>query len=86
MMYPEQFDALLSNGSAKGRIVAAFNEAPYIKLILSRYCNKYTMIPTLKIVGFGFISCILLKRVDLPYLNISIQYAFFFCFWFVGVS
>ena len=85
-MYPEQFDALLSNGSAKGGIVAAFDEVPYIKLILSQYCNKYTITPALKTAGFGFVSCILLKLVDLPYLNISILYAFCFCLWFVGVS
>ncbi|KAI6681164.1 hypothetical protein NL676_035045, partial [Syzygium grande] len=50
----EECDALLSNGSAKGGIAAAFDEAPYIKLVLSKYCNKYTTIPTFKTAGFGF--------------------------------
>ncbi|KAF8038745.1 hypothetical protein BT93_B1330 [Corymbia citriodora subsp. variegata] len=52
---PEECDALLSKGSAKGGIGAAFDEVPYIKLVFSQYCNKYTMIPTLKTAGFGFI-------------------------------
>ncbi|KAI6681167.1 hypothetical protein NL676_035048, partial [Syzygium grande] len=52
---PEECDALLSNGSAKGGIAAAFDEVPYIKLVLSQYCNKYTMIPTFKTAGFGFV-------------------------------
>ncbi|XP_018721911.2 glutamate receptor 2.7 [Eucalyptus grandis] len=47
----KECDALLSNGSAKGGIAAAFDEVPYIKL----YCNKYTMIPTFKTAGFGFV-------------------------------
>ena len=53
---PEECDALLSNGSAKGGIAAAFDEVPYFKLVLSQYCNKYTMIPTFKTAGFGFVS------------------------------
>ena len=32
---PEELDALLSNGSAKSGIAAAFDEVPYIKLTLS---------------------------------------------------
>ncbi|KAI6681832.1 hypothetical protein NL676_035713, partial [Syzygium grande] len=51
---PEECNALLSRGSAKGGIAAAFDEVPYIKLVLSQYCNRYTMIPTLKTAGFGF--------------------------------
>ncbi|KAF8035045.1 hypothetical protein BT93_C1157 [Corymbia citriodora subsp. variegata] len=51
----EECNALLSNGSTKGGIAAAFDEVPYIKLILSKYCNKYTMILTLKTAGFGFV-------------------------------
>ncbi|KAF8015220.1 hypothetical protein BT93_H0889 [Corymbia citriodora subsp. variegata] len=52
---PEECDSLLSNGSAKGGIAAAFDEVPYIELVLSRYCNKYTTIPTFKTAGFGFV-------------------------------
>ncbi|KAF8035049.1 hypothetical protein BT93_C1161 [Corymbia citriodora subsp. variegata] len=52
---PEECDALLSNGSTKGGIAAAFDQVPYMKLVLSRYCNKYTMIPAFKTAGFGFV-------------------------------
>ncbi|XP_056174684.1 glutamate receptor 2.1-like isoform X2 [Syzygium oleosum] len=52
---PEECNALLSNRSAKGGIAAAFHEVPYLKLILSQYCNKYTMIPAFKTAGFGFV-------------------------------
>ncbi|KAK3437317.1 hypothetical protein EUGRSUZ_C01857 [Eucalyptus grandis] len=48
-------DALLSKGSSEGGIAAAIDEVPYIKLVGSQYCNKYTMIPTLKNAGFGFV-------------------------------
>ncbi|XP_048133372.1 glutamate receptor 2.8-like [Rhodamnia argentea] len=51
----EECDALLSNGSAKGGIAAAFDEVPNIKLVLSQYCNKYTMIRTSNTAGFGFV-------------------------------
>ncbi|KAL3745668.1 hypothetical protein ACJRO7_014741 [Eucalyptus globulus] len=51
----EECDALLSNGSAKGGIAAAFDEVPVIKLMLSQYCNKYTMIPASKTAGLGFV-------------------------------
>ncbi|KAL3745665.1 hypothetical protein ACJRO7_014738, partial [Eucalyptus globulus] len=50
----EECDALLSNGSAKGGIAAAFDGVLSIKLILSQYCNKYTMIPASKTAGLGF--------------------------------
>ncbi|XP_056174176.1 glutamate receptor 2.1-like [Syzygium oleosum] len=52
---PRECDALLSNGSAKGGISAAFDQVPYMKLVLSQYCNKYTMIPAFKTAGFGFV-------------------------------
>ncbi|XP_030448778.1 glutamate receptor 2.1-like [Syzygium oleosum] len=52
---PRECDALLSNGSAKGGIAAAFDQVPYMKLVLSQYCNKYTMIPAFKTAGFGFV-------------------------------
>ncbi|KAL3745663.1 hypothetical protein ACJRO7_014736 [Eucalyptus globulus] len=52
---PEECDALLSNGSTKGGITAALDEVPYIKLVLSKSCNKYTKIATFKTAGFGFV-------------------------------
>ncbi|KAI5556062.1 hypothetical protein BDE02_18G009400 [Populus trichocarpa] len=51
----EQCDDLLSKGSGNGGIAAAFDEVPYTRLFLSRYCSKYAMIdPTFKTDGFGF--------------------------------
>ncbi|KAG6409699.1 hypothetical protein SASPL_127741 [Salvia splendens] len=42
-------------GSAKGGISAAFDEIPYVKLFLAKYCSKYIMVgPTYKTDGFGF--------------------------------
>eukprot|EP00258_Populus_trichocarpa_P013432 XP_002324375.3 glutamate receptor 2.8 [Populus trichocarpa] len=58
MMYnsPEECHELFSKGSGNGGIAAAFDEVPYMKLFLSKYCTKYTMIdPTFKTGGFGFV-------------------------------
>ncbi|KAI5556064.1 hypothetical protein BDE02_18G009600 [Populus trichocarpa] len=52
----EKCDELFSKGSGNGGIAAAFDEAPYMKLFLSKYCSKYTMIdPTFKMAGFAFV-------------------------------
>jgi ionotropic glutamate receptor len=70
MMYnsPEECHELFSKGSGNGGIAAAFDEVPYMKLFLSKYCTKYTMIdPTFKTGGFGFVS-------SLFHLSISISY------------
>jgi ionotropic glutamate receptor len=62
----EECHHLFSKGSGNGGIAAAFDELAFIKLILSRYCSKYTMIdPKFKTGGFGFVS-------SLSYLVISI--------------
>lgn len=54
---PEELDELFTNGTANGPIAAAFDEIPYMKLFLGKYCSKYTMIgPTYKTDGFGFVS------------------------------
>lgn len=46
---------LLSKGSANGGIAAAFDEVPYMKLFLAKYC-KYTMVSSVfKTDGFGFV-------------------------------
>nr|XP_027084346.1 glutamate receptor 2.7-like [Coffea arabica] len=38
-----------------GRVAAAFDELPYMKPFVAKYCSKYTMVaPTLKAGGFGF--------------------------------
>jgi ionotropic glutamate receptor len=64
---PEECLELFSKGSGNGGIAAAFNEVPYIKVFLSKYCSKYTMIDTaFKTDGFGFVS-------SLSHLSISIS-------------
>ncbi|KAL6345712.1 hypothetical protein AAG906_017453 [Vitis piasezkii] len=56
---PEQLDGLFSNGSRKGGIAAAFDEIPYMKLFLAKYCSKYTAVqPTYKFDGFGFVNSV----------------------------
>ncbi|KAA8521444.1 hypothetical protein F0562_012123 [Nyssa sinensis] len=41
---------------SKGRIVAAFDEIPYMKPFIQRHYGKYTMVePILKTGGFGFV-------------------------------
>ena len=53
---PEEMHELFRKGSAKGGISAAFDEIPYVKLFLAKYCSKYIMVgPTYKTDGFGFV-------------------------------
>ncbi|GLT47983.1 hypothetical protein SLA2020_216290 [Shorea laevis] len=49
-------DELFTKGSANGGIAAAFDETPYVKLLLEKYRMKYTTAgPTIKTGGFGFV-------------------------------
>ncbi|KAH6773306.1 hypothetical protein C2S51_011710 [Perilla frutescens var. frutescens] len=51
----EEYDEALSKGSRNGGVGAIVDELPYIRLFLSKYCHKYTMIgPTYRTSGFGF--------------------------------
>ncbi|XP_057770093.1 glutamate receptor 2.7-like [Salvia miltiorrhiza] len=51
----EEYDNALSKGSRNGGVAAIVDEIPYIRLFLSKYCHKYTMIdPKHKTSGFGF--------------------------------
>ncbi|KAG6739153.1 hypothetical protein POTOM_056739 [Populus tomentosa] len=53
---PEECLELFSKGSGNGGIAAAFKEEPYLKVFLSKFCFKYTMIDTaFKTDGFGFV-------------------------------
>lgn len=46
-----------SKGSKNGGVDAVFDEIPYMKLFLAKYCAEYTMVgPTYKTDGFGFVS------------------------------
>ncbi|XP_010557247.1 PREDICTED: glutamate receptor 2.7-like [Tarenaya hassleriana] len=48
----EELEELFSNG----RIAAAFDEVPYLKVFLSQYCSKYTTVETsFKTAGFSFV-------------------------------
>ncbi|KAF3947220.1 hypothetical protein CMV_026617 [Castanea mollissima] len=52
----EECDELLSKGSANGGIAAAFDEVPGMKILLSQYCSKYTMVQSIyKTDGLGFV-------------------------------
>ncbi|XP_010534724.1 PREDICTED: glutamate receptor 2.8-like, partial [Tarenaya hassleriana] len=51
----EELDELLTRGTSNGGIAAAFDEVPYMKLLLSQHCSKYTMVePSFKTAGFAF--------------------------------
>ncbi|KAH7523914.1 hypothetical protein FEM48_Zijuj06G0062600 [Ziziphus jujuba var. spinosa] len=52
---PEELHELFTNKSGNGGIAAAFDETPYLKPFLAKYCDKYTMVePTFKTNGFAF--------------------------------
>ncbi|KAA8521442.1 hypothetical protein F0562_012105 [Nyssa sinensis] len=71
----EECHELLTEGSQNGGIAAAFDEIPYIKLLLGRYCSKYTMVgPIYKTDGFGFafpIGSPLVPDVSRAILNVT---------------
>lgn len=53
----DQYAEALAKGSANGGVAAIFDEVPYLKVFLSKYCANYTMVgPTYKTDGFGFVS------------------------------
>ncbi|XP_051136971.1 glutamate receptor 2.2-like [Andrographis paniculata] len=53
---PEEMDELLSKGPDNGGVAAAFHEDPYLKVFLTKYGSKYTMVgPLYKADGFGFV-------------------------------
>nr|ABW74562.1 glutamate receptor 1 [Boechera divaricarpa] len=52
----EHCHELLSSGTSKGGIAAAFDEVAYLKVILFQSCNKYALVePSFKTAGFGFV-------------------------------
>ncbi|KAG6387881.1 hypothetical protein SASPL_153076 [Salvia splendens] len=54
---PKEMHELFRKGRENGGISAAFDEIPYVKLILATYCSKYIMVgPTYKTDGFGFVQ------------------------------
>ena len=54
---PEEYHEALSHGTHYGGVAAIFDEIPYLKLFLAKYCSKYTMVgPIYKTDGLGFVS------------------------------
>ncbi|CAH8322075.1 unnamed protein product [Eruca vesicaria subsp. sativa] len=52
---PQEMRELFLNKSSNGGIDAAFDEVPYVKLFMAKYCSEYSIIePTFKADGFGF--------------------------------
>ncbi|OWM77139.1 hypothetical protein CDL15_Pgr017673 [Punica granatum] len=52
---PEKYHEALMKGSGNGGVDAIFDETPYLKLFLAKYCDKYTIVgPTYKTDGFAF--------------------------------
>lgn len=53
----EKLDEALTEGSSNGGVGAIILEIPYIKIFLSKYCGKYTMVGDVyRTDGFGFVS------------------------------
>ncbi|KAI3965658.1 hypothetical protein MKX01_010615 [Papaver californicum] len=53
---PREFDEAFSKGRSDGGIVAAFDELPFIELLLAKYCDKYMMVGDIyPYDGFGFV-------------------------------
>ncbi|KAH6821820.1 hypothetical protein C2S53_008425 [Perilla frutescens var. hirtella] len=50
----EEYDEALSKGSGKGGVGAIADNVPSIRLFVSQYCHKYTVIGTYRKSGFGF--------------------------------
>ena len=64
----EEYHEALSNGTHYGGVAAIFDEIPYLKLFLAKYCSKYTMVgPIYKFEGgFSFVSLSPLLPTPLP--------------------
>lgn len=58
----EEIQEALTKGSPNGGIAAFVDETPYTKLLLAKYCSKFTMVgPIFKTVGFGFVRALVLS-------------------------
>ncbi|XP_058102141.1 glutamate receptor 2.7-like [Magnolia sinica] len=56
LVTPEEYNEALSKGIRNDGVAAIFDEIPYIKLLLGKYCGRYMMVgPTYKTDGFGFV-------------------------------
>ncbi|KAL5699289.1 hypothetical protein ACHQM5_030217 [Ranunculus cassubicifolius] len=53
---PEEYDEALEKGSQNGGVAAIFDEIPYVKSFLNKFCRKYRRIgPIYRMEGFGFV-------------------------------
>ncbi|CAN6449575.1 unnamed protein product [Victoria cruziana] len=53
---PEEYAHALINGSRNGGVGAIFDEMPFIKLFLAKYCDGFAMAgPVYRAEGFGFV-------------------------------
>ncbi|XP_048133955.1 glutamate receptor 2.8-like [Rhodamnia argentea] len=72
---PKEYHEALSKGSDNGGVAAIFDELPYMKIFLARYCNKYQMVgPTYKTDGFGFafpLGSPLVSHISRAILNVT---------------
>ncbi|VFR00106.1 unnamed protein product [Cuscuta campestris] len=51
----EEYDKALTRGSKDEGVAAIVDELPFLRIFLSKYCGKYTIVgPTYKNAGFGF--------------------------------
>ncbi|PIA28575.1 hypothetical protein AQUCO_06800022v1, partial [Aquilegia coerulea] len=51
----EEYDEALDKGSQNGGVAAIFDEIPYIKLFMNKYCGKYTRVgDPIRMEGFGY--------------------------------
>ncbi|KAJ3695397.1 hypothetical protein LUZ60_000774 [Juncus effusus] len=71
----DEYAEALANGSANGGVSAIFDEIPYLKVFLGKYCSNHTMVgPTYKTDGFGFVfprGSPLVADVSRAILNVS---------------
>ncbi|XP_048329014.2 glutamate receptor 2.8-like [Ziziphus jujuba] len=72
---PEEYNDAMSKGSLNGGIDAIFDEIPNVKLLLAKYCSRYTVTgPTYKSAGYGFafpIGSPLVSYISRAILNIT---------------
>ncbi|XP_015878053.3 glutamate receptor 2.8-like [Ziziphus jujuba] len=75
---PEEYHHALSIGSKNGGVDAIFEEIPYLRVFLDKYCSRYTMVgPTYESDGFGFafpIGSPLVPYISRAILNVTEDY------------
>ena len=63
--------------SQKGGVAATFDEIPFVKLFLAKYCFKYTAVqPRFKFDGFGLVISLTYKCVQIVFVSVSYFFEF----------